>query len=207
MDSQTSKIKTREKSKEKSKINNSINSSLNSSTSSENNSNIYTKVLLNQNINLEFNNINNNIKSKLEEIIKNKIEGKCIEEGFVKKESVKLLSFSGGELYSKYVSFQTLFECFVTNPVESMKLDCIVRSITKVGLRAELDDINNPFAIFIARDHHYNNELFSSIKLNDIIKIRVIGQRYELYDNNISIIAELQDLDNKKTLKNELIEE
>ena len=32
---------------------------------------------------------------------------------------------------------------------------------------------------------------FSSIQENDNIKIRVIGQRYELYDNYVSVIGEL----------------
>jgi hypothetical protein len=36
--------------------------------------------------------------------------------------------------------------------------------------------------------------LFSQVQLNDEIKVRVIGQRYELNDKYISIIAELIDI-------------
>ena len=37
----------------------------------------------------------------------------------------------------------------------------------------------------------YNNKDFSKILVKDIINIKVLGKRFELYDNNISIIGEL----------------
>ena len=165
--------------------------------------NIYTKVLLSDKISLDFKNINSNVYNVLEKKLKNK-EGFCCNEGYIKHDSIKLISYSAGELYSNYVSFDTVYECLVTNPVESMTFDCIVKSITKVGIRAELPEHISPFVIFIARDHHYNNELFSQIKIDDIINIKVIGQRYELNDRFISIIAELNNINKLQITKNEL---
>ena len=49
----------------------------------------------------------------------------------------------------------------------------------------------SPYILFIARDHYYDDEYFNSIKENDNILAKVIGHRYDLYDTNISIIAEL----------------
>jgi hypothetical protein len=87
-----------------------------------------------------------------------------------------------------------------------MVLNCVAKSITKVGVRAELvtDDNNSPYIIFIARDHHYSNEVFSQIKENDMLQVRVLGQRYELNDKFISVIAELISINNYGTLKKEL---
>ena len=87
-----------------------------------------------------------------------------------------------------------------------MIIDCLAKTITKVGVRAELivDDNISPYVIFIARDHHYNNETFSKIKENDVLQVRIMGQRYELNDKQISIIAELISINNYNTLKNEL---
>jgi hypothetical protein len=45
--------------------------------------------------------------------------------------------------------------------------------------------------VFIARDHNYNNEQFSDVNVGDKFNVRVIGQRFELNDKYISIIAEL----------------
>tara|TARA_Y100000741_G_scaffold63502_1_gene45283 strand:- start:8304 stop:8918 length:615 start_codon:yes stop_codon:yes gene_type:complete len=167
-------------------------------------SKFYSKVLLSEKINVPFKSINSDINTVLQKIIKNKIEGICINEGYVKPDSVNLISYSTGELYANYVQYDIIYECLIANTVESMIIDCIVKSITKVGLRAELNESISPFIIFIARDHHFENELFSKIKENDIINVRVLGQRYELNNRYISVIAELVDINNSETLKTEL---
>lgn len=179
---------------------------LNSNKKKNNNENLYVKNILSEKININFKNIDSNLEETLENILKKK-EGICIKEGYIKPNSIKLMSYSCGELYSNNVEFQVLYECLLTNPVESMQLNCIVKSITKIGIRAELNDEHNPFLVFIARDHHYNNEYFSTIKQNDIINVKVIGQRYELFDKYVSIIGELVNFDKEKTIINELKED
>jgi hypothetical protein len=49
----------------------------------------------------------------------------------------------------------------------------------------------------LARDHH-NSPYFSTVKINDRINVRVIGQRFELNDKYVSIIAELIEPDMMK---------
>ena len=170
------------------------------------NSHVYIRSLLTQKTVLKYDEVNSELFDILETKIKKLNEGKCIKEGYVKNNSVKLLTYSSGELFDNKILFECVFECFITNPVESTLIYCITRSITKVGVRAELivDDDTSPYVIFIARDHHYNNESFSQIKENDIIQVRILGQRYELNDKFISIIAELISINNYGTLKNEL---
>jgi hypothetical protein len=167
---------------------------------------IYIRSLLTQKIVLNYNEVNSDLFNTLQTKLKLFNEGKCIKDGYVKNNSVKLLTYSGGELFSNKLMFECVFECLITNPVESMMLNCIAMSITKVGVRAELltDDNNSPYIIFIARDHHYNNEIFSQIKENDMLQVRVLGQRYELNDKFISVIAELIAINNYGTLKKEL---
>lgn len=167
---------------------------------------IYISSLLTQKIVLNYNEVNSDLFNTLEVKLKQFNEGKCIKDGYVKNNSVKLLTYSGGELFSNKLVFECVFECLITNPVESMMLNCVAKSITKVGVRAELvtDDNISPYIIFIARDHHYNNEIFSQIKENDMLQVRVLGQRYELNDKFISVIAELININNYGTLKKEL---
>lgn len=167
-------------------------------------SKIYSRVMLSEKLHITFKDINSKINTNLENLIKNKVEGICIDEGFVKPNSVKLISYSSGELFANNVAFDIVYECLVANTVESMTFDCIVKSITKVGIRAEINESVSPFVVFIARDHHFDNELFSKINENDIINVRVLGQRYELNNKFISVIAELIDINNYKTSKTEL---
>ena len=72
--------------------------------------------------------------------------------------------------------------------------NCIVKNISKGGIRAQLNTKKeSPFIIFIHRDHEYENENFSLVKENDIIKVKVIGTRFELNDPFISVIASLEN--------------
>jgi hypothetical protein len=75
--------------------------------------------------------------------------------------------------------------------VEGMNIKCIAKHINKAGIRAEINETPSPVVIFIARDHNYSSPLFANVKENDEIKVRVIGQRFELNDKYISIIAEI----------------
>ena len=75
-----------------------------------------------------------------------------------------------------------------------MTIPCIVKNITKAGIRAQTDEEVSPVIIFIARDHHYMSQKFSNIKEGEIINAKVIGQRFELNDKYISIIAELVEV-------------
>ena len=162
---------------------------------------IYTKVLLTEKIYVDFSNVNSLIFNHLQDMIKHKVEGICINEGFVKPRSVSLVSHSSGELSSDFVVFDIVYECLVANTVESMELDCVVRSITKVGIRAEIEEDFSPFVIFIARDHHFENARYSNVNEGDIVRIRVLGQRYELNNKFISVIAEFLDINDYETSK------
>ena len=156
------------------------------------NEGIFSKSLLTRSINLPINVISKNIHTILETTIQANYEGKCSVEGYIKKDSCKLITYSSGLVQSINVKFEVVFECMIACPVEGMRINCIVTNITKAGIRAEsADDNPSPIIVFITRDHHYNNEYFSTISEKDAIEIKVIGQRFELNDKYISIIASL----------------
>lgn len=164
-------------------------------------SNIYSDVMINKKISLDILFIGDTLKPTLENIIKSEIEGLCINEGFVKPDSVKLLSYSSGLLNASSVVFDTVFECKVCCPVEGLLIECVTKNVTKAGIRAETNDTPSPVVIFISRDHHYVSGYFNSIKEDQSITVRVIGQRYELNDKYISIIAELIEPHEEKLKK------
>jgi len=165
---------------------------------------IYSDALLTRVIEIPMNAVGSGIKEKLEKKLRSMIEGKCISEGFVKPRSIKVLTYSSGKIYDgNKIHFETTFEVKICLPVEGMLMECVAKNITKAGIRSEVvsDESESPVVIFIARDHHYNSDYFSSIKENDSIKIRVIGQRFELNDKYISIIAELIEPKKRKDFK------
>jgi len=168
----------------------------------KNEQNLYTSIILTRKVYVYINNIGANLKSTLLKIIEEEIAGKCIAEGYIKPESIEILSYSNGELRDDNILFQVVIECLACNPVEGQNINCIAKNITKAGIRAELGDESNPLVIFIARDHNYLNKQFSSISEGSEITVRVIGQRFELNDKQISVIADL--VESKKVSKPKL---
>lgn len=156
---------------------------------------VYAKSVITRRVRLPINAIGSGLKSTLEEKISYEIEGKCINEGYVKPNSCKILTYSSGKVMSdSFIIFEIVVECDICLPVEGMIIECVAKNITKAGIRAEIkevSDISSPVIVFVARDHHYSKKHFATIKESDIINVRVIGQRFELNDKYISVIAEL----------------
>lgn len=156
-------------------------------------SSIYAKCLINRTITLPITAIGKNLKSTIETNIASNFEGKCVVEGFVKPNSCKLITYSSGLIQKgDHISFEIVFECDVCFPVENMLISCVAKNITKAGIRAESStESPSPIVVFIAKDHNYDNPMFSDINEGDEFTTRVIGQRFELNDKYISIIGEI----------------
>lgn len=157
----------------------------------------YIMSILSMKIHLPITEVGGNIKQNLEKMIISKTEGKCIVEGFIRPDSVRVLTYSAGKLQSGSVEFQTTYECMVCHPVEGTLVRCKCNTITKAGVHAEVVDKqgNIPITVFIARDHHLNNDKFEKVFENAQLLVNVIGIRYELNDANICAIGKLQDIE------------
>ena len=152
---------------------------------------VYMNSLLSRKIHIPFKKVGKNIKELLQNKIKRDIEGKCTIEGFIKPNSTKVLTYSSGVLFEDVIEFDVAFECLVCCPVEGMKIKCVIKNKTQAGIRAVIDEDVSPVVIYITRDHHYNNKYFSTVEEGDEITAKVIGQRYELNDEQVSIIGEI----------------
>jgi DNA-directed RNA polymerase subunit E'/Rpb7 len=153
---------------------------------------IYSQSLLTRSILLPITMIGNNLKQTIEKDVAFNFEGKCVSEGFIKNGSSKIITYSSGIIKGSDIIFEVVFECLICCPVEGMLIQCEAKNITKAGIRAESSDEKpSPVVVFVTRDHHYNSEQFSEVKEGDKFVARVIGQRFELNDKYVSIIAEL----------------
>ncbi len=164
--------------------------------------NIYSKNLLHRKIVLPINIIGSNLINIIQKKISNNIEGKCSKEGYVKKGSVEIISYSSGVLQGNSVLFDVSFECLICRPVEGMKILCKINNITKAGIRASYyNESESPVTVFLARDHYANNQIFTNLSEGDVINVKVIGTRFELNDINIYVIAELLRIKKRKKSK------
>ena len=160
--------------------------------------NIYFKNIITRDVSIPFNQVGDNIEEILKEKIASNYEGKCMSEGFIKKNSTRILTYSCGVIDAKSVKYTVAFECNICHPVEGMLIQCKSIQITKAGVRAvyvsKNEDEVSPINIFVAREHHVNSRLLNNVKENDIIKIKVIGIRYELNDPYIAILGEIKEI-------------
>ena len=158
---------------------------------------VYTQSMLSRKVNLPIVHIGNRLDSHIRAAVKHMCEGRCVEEGYVKVDSVRVVSKSCGVALTNHahVEFHVVFECMVCYPVEGTEYACYATTITKAGVTAEIypsDSLESskPLVIYIARDHHYNTSEIDEITKNDRIRVRCLGVRFELNDSFISAIAE-----------------
>ena len=159
--------------------------------------NIFIKTTIDHVLNIESKYINNNLGKKLLKEAK-KIEGTCIKNGFVKPNSVHIIKKSLGNIQFTNFNGNTVYYLKLSlelcNPIQNSIIECQVLSINKMGILAGVPhEENSPLNILLARQHHANSKNFNKIKEKDIIKVKILGKRFEYGDTQISIIAILDD--------------
>ena len=173
-------------------------------------SDLYTTCMLNYTTSILPNQINNNINKTIEDRIKSEMEGTCINDGYVKKGSIKIISRSTGQIivsqFNGGIIYNVRYSASICNPLEGAILKARVININKMGILCKGgDDDPEPLVILMAKQHHINNETFEKIKIDDIIKVKVIGKRYEFGDKEINIVGVLHESSDEETVEESAI--
>jgi len=121
---------------------------------------------------------------------KDKLEGKCRNEGYLSIGSMSLESYSCGLLYADSVSFDVTFKADVCNPEIDTITECKIINNTKIGIRGIYREENNPIVFFVSREHNPSKN-FDDYFIGQTIQVKIIGTRFELNDLSISSISEI----------------
>jgi len=149
------------------------------------------------------------IRDKIENKLATKVSNKCIPEGYVKPNSVRLQQYSCGVInMSEYIEYYAIYECLVCYPVEGMVLKAVVKNVTKAGLHCDVidSDGNIPIVVYVIREHNVTNKRFHMIKEGDVILVNVVGTRFELNDPHVSVIASLEEDGDEETADESVLE-
>lgn len=152
--------------------------------------NLYTESIIQEKIKIQFNKVSNNMTRYFESYAEKKMEHRCRNEGYIRAGSSSVISYSTGLLNSDSIIYNVVYSVDVCYPYESMEIECKIKNITKIGIRAVITEHNNPIVLFISREHNPDKD-FDQYKENDYIKVKVLGHRFELNDEYISVIGEL----------------
>ena len=138
------------------------------------------------------------MEDHLKQVVSGEIDGRCIPEGFVKRGSCNLRSYSVGTFLAGNIQFVLEMECMLCCPKEGAIMNCIAKTVTQAGIRAHACSEPSPVVIYISREMHdavSKNRMMTnsmdSIKPGDVIQVRVVGRRFELNDKHVSIVGEL----------------
>ena len=118
--------------------------------------------------------------------LKDQLEGRCSRHGYVKKESVEILSRSLGYAEKGRFTADILYyikaQGKVLNPPDGFEVEGEVIRKNKMGLYVVIDDA---IKIMIPRDLHIGNEEFDSIEMGDKIRIEIKKSRFQVNDSYI----------------------
>jgi DNA-directed RNA polymerase subunit E'/Rpb7 len=156
---------------------------------------IYRSLIQSTTICVKANLLNRVIDEVLLEQLKLKLEGICIKSGYIKPDSVRILSRTAGNMnigvFDGTASFLVKYEALVCNPVIGDIIECQVSDTNKAAINAFVEDeATSPLNIFMARQHHVGNTEFFALKKGDIIKIKIVGKTYNYRDTNILVFGQ-----------------
>ena len=164
--------------------------------------NIYFKSILKRRVVVDPKYLNENLDEYIQGYLKNKLEGKCIYEGYIKPDSILLLKRSAGFLlgsrFTGDLTYEVAYTADICNPSEGNVVECKAEIINKTGILGH----NGPLTILIGKELHDSSrefkEAYDRIKVGDVVKIQVIGKMYSLQDKEIRIFGKLHGVDFKK---------
>ena len=154
---------------------------------------LYSPAIIRPKVCLPFSDIKDlrHINEQLTQYISNQMSGKCIPEGFVKPHSCNLRSHSVGTFSAGNITFQLEVGCMLCCPKEGDVINCVAKTVTQAGIRAQACAEPSPIVIYISREmQDSQSRTMDSVKPGDALVVRVIGRRFELNDKHVSIIGE-----------------
>jgi DNA-directed RNA polymerase subunit E'/Rpb7 len=138
--------------------------------------------------------------------IRAKVEGICNRDGYVKKGSVSVIKRSVGMASSNesngYVSFDVFYQVSICHPVANELYLCQIKTRNKLGFHVvpRYEDItnvlphetDNPLVIIIPKQH-VDAALLETLDAGDNVVVRIIGSRFDLGDDKISVVGTITD--------------
>ena len=157
------------------------------------------------------------ITKDFENTILNKLklnyENICSKYGYIKKDTIKIIKRSVGQLKKEHFNANVYFDvvCIaeICNPAQGSIIKCKVKAKNSLGVLAEgyYDNIPILQIIIPKISAGIQSEInIDTISIGDEVKIEVCGKKYQLFDKHISIIG--RAIKNKEEyIKNSVIDD
>ena len=154
----------------------------------------YTIQLISDRINVKPIHFTSNFEQLISHAAKNKLEGKICKSGYVRPNSVLVLSRSIGYYNSAHFQGQMTFDvelvCDICHPVKGDEIFCEIVNLHQYGLRANAGE-HNEISVYVMREHH--SDFFDDPRLREhgLILVEVICTRCKLNDKKIIVTGKI----------------
>ena len=157
--------------------------------------------------------INRDYETTILTKLKNNYESICSKYGYIKKDTIKIIKRSVGQLKKEHFNSNCYFDVIciaeICNPAQGSIIKCKVKAKNSLGVLAEgyYDNIPILQIIIPKISAGIQSEInIDTINIGDEIKIEVCGKKYQLFDKHISIIGRaIKSKD--EYIKNSIVEE
>ena len=140
-------------------------------------------------------------------------ENICSKYGYIKKDTIKIVKRSVGQLKKEHFNANMYFDVIciaeICNPAQGSIIKCKVKAKNSLGVLAEgyYDNIPILQIIIPKISAGIQSEIdIDTIKIDDEIKIEVCGKKYQLFDKHISIIGKAIK-DKEEFIKTDIIDD
>lgn len=147
-------------------------------------------------VNLRPRQLDQQFSQHVEKAAAQKLERRCTSFGYVRPNSVVLISRSLGRQKSCHFNGEMTFDvelvADVCRPLKGDRIYCTVQNINRSGLLAKAGD-DQELHIYVVIQHHNNAVFFDDPRLREQsrIMIEVIGSKAKLNDDKIIVIGKL----------------
>ena len=163
-----------------------------------------TEQLLTTNLFVNASQVNKNIDNVIKDNLKEQLEGLCYEDGYIVKDSVKIINKSMGKIVVNdnvsSVSYSIKYKAKIISPSDGDIIESYVSNVNKMGVVAyiKLSDgdssEDSPMVIMIPREYFeqsiYN---FDDINVGQKLNVVVVGSRIKYRSEKVQIIAKPVD--------------
>jgi len=157
------------------------------------------------NVKIHPNRISGDIQKSVLKVLKPSKEGICSNHGYIKKDSIRIVKISCGQVeaasFHGYVNYLVKYSALVCNPVKGNIVEAIVVNINNFGILcssfiedSETDEKISILEIIIPKHSlsiQSDIDLQNSVKINDSVKVEIVGKKYQLFNKKISIIGKI----------------
>ena len=148
--------------------------------------------------------ISKDIEKHILQTLKQRKEGICSDHGYIKKNSIKINKISSGKVemssFHGYINFMVKYSAMVCNPVKGNIVNAVVVNMNNFGILCssfitEDNGSKTPILEIIIPKHSLtiqsDVDLKNSVKINNEVKVQIVGKKYQLYNKKISIIGKI----------------